>query len=215
VGITAEAIAEAVSEHQLPPLTREALDQLASFAELLQRWNARLNLTSIRTDEGVLHRHLIEGIFAASLIPPWAEPLEILDFGSGAGVPGIPIAICRPHTRVTLAESQGKKAAFLREASRQLGLTSRTYGERISGPVQAQGFDWVTMRAVDRMEEMLSRAVVQLRPKGSLMLLTSARQEDRLRATVPLAGFSWNRHELAEGAQRVAIVGQQTPTFDF
>ena len=65
MAITAETIAANVSEYWLPSLTREALEQLASFAGLLQRWNARLNLTAIRTDEGVLHRHLMEGIFAA------------------------------------------------------------------------------------------------------------------------------------------------------
>jgi 16S rRNA (guanine527-N7)-methyltransferase len=212
VAITAKTIAATVSDYGLPPLPDPALEQLASYAELLQRWNARLNLTSIRTDEGVLHRHLMEGIFAASLIPPLAEPLEILDFGSGTGVPGIPIAICRLGARVTLAESQGKKAAFLREASRRLGLKGSIYGRRISGLVQAEGFDWVTMRAVDRMEEMLSLAVVQLRPKGSLMLLISAMQEDQLRAAVPLAGFSWERHELAGRTQLLVLTGRRVLT---
>ena len=134
----------------------------------------------------------------------------MLDFGSGAGVPGIPIAICRPEARVTLAESQGKKVAFLREASRQLGLRSKIYGERISGVVQAQGFDWVTMRAVDRMEEMLGLAVQQLRPEGKLMLLISAMQEERFRATGSVAGFFWDRHELTGRAGPLALVGRQT-----
>ena len=73
----------------------------------------------------------------------------LLDFGSGGGFPGIPIALCRPEIAVTLAESQGKKAAFLQEAVRVLGLSARS---TLSGPkLLTVGFDCVTLRAVDRM----------------------------------------------------------------
>ncbi|MGB9145730.1 MAG: 16S rRNA (guanine(527)-N(7))-methyltransferase RsmG, partial [Acidobacteriaceae bacterium] len=85
--------------------------QLDAYLALLLRWNARMNLTAVRDPESILRRHFAESLFAAEHIPPGVATL--LDFGSGAGFPGIPIAIARPEIAVTLAESQNKKAAFL------------------------------------------------------------------------------------------------------
>ena len=86
--------------------------QFETYLSLLLRWNARMNLTAIRDEEGILARHFVESIACARALPAGIGTL--LDFGSGAGFPGIPIALCRPEIAVTLAESQGKKAAFLR-----------------------------------------------------------------------------------------------------
>jgi 16S rRNA (guanine527-N7)-methyltransferase len=93
------------------------------------KWNARMNLTAARKPEEIVRRHFVESIFAAQQIPKHVKTL--LDFGSGAGFPGIPIAICRPKIGVTLAESQGKKAAFLREAVRTLGLKAEVWAGRV------------------------------------------------------------------------------------
>ena len=90
------------------------------YLSLILRWNARVNLTAIRDEEGILQRHFVESIACARALP--ADITTLLDFGSGAGFPGIPIALCRPEISVTLAESQGKRAAFLHEAVRVLGI---------------------------------------------------------------------------------------------
>src|SRR3954453_5651404 len=100
----------------LPALTPSLAQQFQTYLELLLRWNARLNLTAIRDQEGILSRHFVESIACTQAIPPGVATL--LDFGSGAGFPGIPIALCRPEIAVTLAESQGKKTAFLQEVLR-------------------------------------------------------------------------------------------------
>jgi 16S rRNA (guanine527-N7)-methyltransferase len=93
----------------------EAVDSVLAggfeaYLSLLLRWNARVNLTAVRDEGGILSRHFVESIACARALP--AGIATLLDFGSGAGFPGIPIALCRPEIAVTLAESQGKKAAF-------------------------------------------------------------------------------------------------------
>ena len=98
--------------------------QMGGFEEylaLLIRWNERVNLTSVRDEEGIISRHFVESIVCARALPQGITTL--LDFGSGGGFPGIPIALCRPEIEVTVAESQGKKAAFLQEAVRVLGIS--------------------------------------------------------------------------------------------
>src|SRR5207342_666778 len=102
--------------------------QFQAYLELLLRWNARLNLTAIRDQEGILSRHFVESIACARAVPE--EVATLLDFGSGAGFPGIPIALCRPEIVVTLAESKAKKAAFLQEALRTLALRANVRAKR-------------------------------------------------------------------------------------
>ncbi len=106
------------------PLDSAVAARFEDYLILLQRWNARTNLTAIRDEEDILRRHFIECIATAHALPFQAGTL--LDFGAGAGFPGIPIALCCPEIHVTLAESQGKKTAFLREAVRTLGFLRRS-----------------------------------------------------------------------------------------
>ena len=130
-------------------LDARAVEQFEAYLALLVKWNARMNLTAVRTPEEIVRRHFAESIFAAQQIPKQAKTL--LDFGSGAGFPGIPIAICRPKIGVTLAESQGKKATFLREVVRTLGLKAEVWPGRVEEMAGERVFDAVTLRAVDKM----------------------------------------------------------------
>jgi 16S rRNA (guanine527-N7)-methyltransferase len=118
-----------------------------------------------------------------------AEIGTLLDFGSGAGFPGIPIALCRPEIAVTLAESQGKKAAFLREAVRILGISAKVYSERAEK--LATQFDCVTLRAVDRMTEAVGVATRLVRGGGCLAPMTSSGELERLK-TAAGAEFTWS-----------------------
>jgi 16S rRNA (guanine527-N7)-methyltransferase len=128
----------------LEPVRPELALSFDNYLSLLLRWNERVNLTAIRDIEGILSRHFVESIVCARALPD--ETTTLLDFGSGAGFPGIPIALCRPEIAVTLAESQGKKAAFLREAVRVLGITTKVHSARAEAlPIQ---FDCVTLHAI-------------------------------------------------------------------
>ena len=134
------------------------------YLGLLLRWNARVNLTAVRDAEGILSRHFVESIACARALPDGI--VTLLDFGSGAGFPGIPIALCRPEMTVTLAESQGKKAAFLQEAVRVLGGSAVVQSRRAE--LLTHPFDCVTLRAVDRMEAAVSAASRLVGPEGWL-----------------------------------------------
>src|SRR5271167_2858571 len=117
-----------LAEAGQPALDSKDSLQFEKYLALLQRWNQRINLTAIRDEDAILRRHFAESIACARALP--AGIAKLLDFGSGAGFPGIPVAICRPEIAVTLAESQMKKAAFLHEAARVLNLPARVYSGR-------------------------------------------------------------------------------------
>ena len=204
--MTAAEIGAAVERAGLDPLTHEVAGRLQVFLELLQKWNARLNLTAIRDPEEILQRHFIECIFAARHLP--AEIRTLLDFGSGGGFPGIPIALCRPEIQVTLGESQSKKSAFLRETVRSLGiLNAEVYNGRVEG---LEGrFEGVTLRAVDKMQEACREAIHLVAPSGYLVLFLS---DEAVKNTVSVFDqFRWDAPILLPASQRrELLIGQKS-----
>lgn len=189
-------------------LDPEAAARFETYLALLIKWNARINLTAVRDPEGILRRHFAESIFAAQEIPKAVKTL--LDFGSGGGFPGIPIAICRPKIAVTLAESQGKKAAFLREAVRTLEVKAEVWGERVEAMPPERVFDAVTLRAVDRMQEACRSAVRRLAQDGWLVVFATRRIEGPLRE---LEGIRWDEARIIPGSeQEILMMGRRDRT---
>jgi 16S rRNA (guanine527-N7)-methyltransferase len=177
-----------------------------NYLSLLIRWNARVNLTAIRDEEGILRRHFVESIVCARALP--AGIATLLDFGSGAGFPGIPIALSRPEIAVTLAESQGKKAAFLSEAVRVLGLDAKVHSGRAE--VLRNVFGCITMRAVDKMEWAVQAAVQQVRLGGWLSLMTTGKELEAHKAAAG-AEFAWAPLVLLPGGEdRLLALGERT-----
>jgi len=187
-------------------LSQSQLDQISIYLDLLLRWNARINLTAIRNEEEIVTRHFGESLFLArhlfnagatllahsamSGTPP--HPTRVLDIGSGAGFPAIPIKIWAPHIHLTLIESNHKKAAFLSEVGRALKLTDINVmpgrAEAIAISLRSKA-DVVTLRAVDRLETILPQAVAFLAPKGTLALLVTTTQIPRL---MTLTSLKWH-----------------------
>lgn len=124
-------------------LSVSQIHQLENHYNLLLKWNKVLNLTSIHGLEEIVERHYCESIFLAVHLPQGA--LTIADLGSGAGFPGVPVAVVRPECRIALIESHRRKSVFLREATRTLAnvqvLADRV--ENVDGK-----FDWAVWRAV-------------------------------------------------------------------
>ena len=192
-----------LAEAGQPALSGQVAEQFAAYCALLMRWNARTNLTAIRDEEGILRRHFVESIACARALP--AGIGSLLDFGSGAGFPGLPIALCRPEISVMLAESQNKKAAFLREAVRTLDLGAAVHSGRAES--LSQTFDCVTLRAVDRMERGIQVAVGLVRGGGCLAVLTTAADVALTRAAAD-SDFAWAEPVfLIPGTERVLLVG--------
>jgi 16S rRNA (guanine527-N7)-methyltransferase len=165
------------------PLPDQLLDQLSVFLELLLKWNLRTNLTAIREPEEIVRRHFGESLFMASHLPSSGT---LLDLGSGAGFPGLPIQLARPGLQVTLAESQHKKASFLREVVRTLALPTVVWGDRAENLPPDLRFDVVALRAVDRPEQALALARSRVAAGGLLAHLTASPTEGG--RTIPLPG---------------------------
>jgi 16S rRNA (guanine527-N7)-methyltransferase len=127
-------------------LSDPQIDQLYLHYELLLRWNERMNLTTVKPGPEMVLRHYCESLFFAAHFPVQKSAISVLDLGSGAGFPGIPIAVLRPSWRVTLVESNHRKAVFLREATRHLGNIA-IYPQRIEQVTDRA--DWVVSRAVE------------------------------------------------------------------
>jgi 16S rRNA (guanine527-N7)-methyltransferase len=202
----AQRLNELLASAGLPELDAGLAGRFETYLELLTRWNTRLNLTAIREREGILSRHFVESIACARAIPEGVATL--LDFGSGAGFPGIPIALCRPEIAVTLAESQGKKAAFLQEALRTLALRGNVSAKRAE--TLASSFDCVTMRAVDRMERAVGAAAGGLvSPSGWLVLMVTRSELPALRVAAGQA-FDWTAVlKLASSEDRVIAIARR------
>ena len=154
----------------LPEIPAALLPQLSTYLDLLLKWNARTNLTAIREPEEIVRRHFGESLFAARYLD--LNTPTLLDFGSGAGFPGLPIALLRPDIKITLAESQNKKATFLREAVRTLNLPTEVWPGRVEAMPAARQFHTIALRAVDNMEAAI--AVAASRAAHQLLLLAGS-----------------------------------------
>lgn len=186
-------------------LSPDQTGQFEVYLGLLLRWNARINLTSVREPGDIVARHFAECIFAAQHIPRQVSTL--LDFGSGAGLPGIPVSICRPEVAVTLAESQRKKATFLREVVRTLGLRAEAWDRRVEQMPRERTFDLVTLRAVDKMVEACRIGIERLKPSGILMAFATRRTEPELRK---LEGMNWHKLlPVPDSEQSLLLIGSR------
>jgi 16S rRNA (guanine527-N7)-methyltransferase len=177
---TAAHIEKAFTQAGITDLPVGAYDKFRMYLDLLLRWNERLSLTSVRAPDQIIQRHFVECAFVAAQLPQ--DIADLLDYGSGAGLPGIPIAICRPEINVTLGEAHGKKASFLREALRVLRLEGEVYDGRVE-TMPERGFDAVTMRAVEKMELAIPFALQRV--KRYIVLLTTKRSNPAHGAAIP------------------------------
>jgi 16S rRNA (guanine527-N7)-methyltransferase len=189
-------------------LPETLLARLSAYLDLLLRWNARTNLTAVRVPEEIVTRHFGESLFAARQILPAGNSsltpdTRLADVGSGAGFPGLPIKLWVPQVQVALIESQQKKATFLREVVRALGLTGVevrcTRAEQVT-----ETFDLVTLRAVESFDAIVAARLV--RPGGRLGLLIGEDQTDRARDVLPVV--QWDKPvPIPNSLRRVVLVG--------
>ena len=238
-------------------LAESQLKQISMYIDILIRWSARINLTAVRRPEDIVTRHFGESLFAArhllsvskdvasristrnhvgtvaSTVPPSpsevpaTHPPYLIDVGSGAGFPGLPIKIWAPHILLTLIESNHKKATFLREVIRATTLTNvnvfcgraQQFGlSAESGPPAPRpaasssnpSADLVTLRAVEQFDAILPIAASLLAPAGRLALLVG---EAQVRPTYNLLPtFRWNDPvPIPLSSKRVLVIGTAEP----
>jgi 16S rRNA (guanine527-N7)-methyltransferase len=167
---------------------------LLEYLALLSKWNRTYNLTAIRDPLAMVAQHLLDSLAVVPHLPLGAHA-RVADAGSGAGLPGIPLAIARPGWHVALAESSQKKAAFLRQATIELALANVEVHEgRVEGWQPRPLFDLVISRAFAALGDFMAACRHLVRPGGVLAAMKGAAPEDAprdcrlVRLEVPLLG---------------------------
>jgi 16S rRNA (guanine527-N7)-methyltransferase len=203
-------------------LSESQLCSISMYIDILARWNQKLNLTSVRQPEDIVTRHFGESLFAARHLFPSGPPgstvetpgvvkagsaaARVVDVGSGAGFPGLPIKIWRPTLSLTLIESNHKKATFLREVIRTLTLTDIDVFAGRSEDYPPVSATLVTLRAVERFESAVAAAAHLVATPGRLALLMGSSQAIRLPKLAPQ--FLWSPPVLTPlSSSRVLLVG--------
>jgi 16S rRNA (guanine527-N7)-methyltransferase len=194
-GAVAKALSEGVSELGLT-LSDAEQAQLLGYMALIQKWNKVYNLTALRNPDEILTHHLLDSL---SAIAPLARELErmqkgfldgptLLDVGSGGGLPGVVIAICCPHVKVTCVDAVSKKSAFVQQVAASLKLPNlkgvHARVENLTGP-----FDVVCSRAFASLPDFVSWSVNALSDQGVWMAMKGKRPNEEVAALPPFASL--------------------------
>jgi 16S rRNA (guanine527-N7)-methyltransferase len=158
-----------------------AVQQLLAYLDLLARWNRAYNLTAVSDPLEMVSRHLLDSLS----VMPWLSGASLLDAGSGAGLPGVPLAIMRPALAVTLLDSAGKKIRFLRQVRRELGLENvYPVQQRLEAYVPAEPLACIVSRAFSSLGQFALAARHLLQP-GVRMLAMKGQYPDEEIAGLP------------------------------
>ncbi len=155
--------------------------RLVDYIELLARWNATYNLTAVRDPAEMVTRHLLDSL----AIAPFVTGDRVADLGTGAGLPGVPLAILQPQRRFELVEANGKKARFLREVVRRLPLPNAEVVEARAEGGHASPVPCVVARALAALPELVRLATPWLAPDGELLAMKGPGWEDERRGLPP------------------------------
>jgi 16S rRNA (guanine527-N7)-methyltransferase len=190
-------------------LPGELAPPLLAYLDLLARWNRSYNLTAVRDPREMVPRHLLDSLAMDAYLDGIAS---LADLGTGPGLPGIPLAIARPQLRVTLVEANGKKARFLREAVRTLGLANAEVAEsRIEALDRTGAFDAITARALATLPQILAFGGHLLAPGGRLLAMKGARPDEEI-AALPRGWRLQTLHRLTvpglDGERHLVVVGR-------
>jgi 16S rRNA (guanine527-N7)-methyltransferase len=162
-----------------------AEERLQRYLALLDKWNAVYNLTAIREPARMVTHHLLDSLAAVPTLDALVAgvpDVRVLDVGSGAGLPGIPLALVRPGWHVTLCEPVQKKHAFLRQAIAELGLANATASlGRVEALRSPSGFAIVISRAFADLATFAASSLAQLAPGGVLVAMKGVHPDEELR----------------------------------
>lgn len=177
-------------------------ESLCHYVERLLAWNRKLNLTAVTDPTAIVDKHLLD---ALALVPVFREraPADLLDVGTGPGLPAIVLAVMLPTLRVTAVESIAKKATFVRTVSRELGFPVEVKVVRLEQLDRALRWDLVVSRATFEPTEWVERAKDLVRPGGLLVAMLSEHQ--KIPAAPPgYSAASLVEHRIGGASRRIA-----------
>ena len=171
---------DALGDARLP---RAARDKLVAYLELLAKWNRTYNLTAIREPERMITHHVLDSLAVLPHLhaPNASTSLSLLDVGTGAGLPAIPLAIARPAWRVVALDSSHKKGAFVQQAVSELALPNvEAIVARVEDYRPATGFDVVISRAFSDLARFAESSARHLAPGGRLAAMKGVRPDEEI-----------------------------------
>ena len=193
-------------------LRQKLIAGLTHYLSELTKWNKAYNLTAVRDPRDMVVRHIFDSLSAA----PWLRGTRIIDVGTGAGLPGIPLALCYPDRQFTLLDSNGKKVRFVQHVAGELGLTNvLPVQNRAESYEPEQPFDTVISRAFTALADFVSSSGRLIQSQGCLLAMKGKRPEAELQnlptgwnatsvASINVPGLEAQRHIIVlESAQVV------------
>lgn len=158
-------------------LDETQVDLLLEYVQLIARWNAAYNLTAIREPDKMLVYHLCDSLAVA----PYVGAGELLDVGTGAGLPGVVLAILNPEQPITLLDSNGKKVRFLQHVRRSLALNNLTLCQsRVENLQKAGGYAMIISRAFTELANMIALCAPLLAENGTMLAMKGKRAQEEL-----------------------------------
>ena len=177
------ALEAAVASFGLEALAETQTAKLVKHYAMVCQWNRRINLTRITEPEDAAKLHYAESLFGARLI---GAAKTMLDIGSGAGFPGIPVAVVRPELHIVALEANQKKSLFLKEAKHELGLANFDVATARLEQFDLSGYELIVSRALDRAEIVLPLVIERLTAKQRLLLYCSPDLMEKLKRQAPV-----------------------------
>jgi 16S rRNA (guanine527-N7)-methyltransferase len=187
----------------------EYCEKVRTYTELLLRWNRKVALTTVSEPQEILRFHFGEALFGMGVAGMGdVENCRLADLGSGAGFPGVPIAMARTEISVTLVESNGKKAAFLAEICRELQLNNvKVHKGRAEDMAASEQFDFVTVRALGSHKKWLKWSSERVPEQGKIALWLG---EKGIREVSALPNWRWaDPAKIPRTTNRFVLVGSK------
>lgn len=191
----------------------------ARYCQLLQEWNQRMNLTAITDDQGVAEKHFLDSLLPLTL---WELPrgARLIDVGTGAGFPAVPIKLLRPDIQITLLDSLQKRLTFLEAVCSQLGIQAELLHARAEDagrdPARRERYDVATSRAVAGMDLLAEYCLPLVRPGGVLLALKGSGGAAEARAGAAMVERcggtlrAVKEYALPSGDRRTLVVVEKT-----
>jgi 16S rRNA (guanine527-N7)-methyltransferase len=193
------ALEAALKDFQIEPLSEEQVDKLVGHYAMMVEWNRHTNLTRITAPLEAARLHYAESIFGARFL---SEARSVLDIGSGAGFPALPLAVASPEREITALESNQKKTLFLYEAKDALRIANFKVVRARLEDFDWREYDLLTSRALDRAEVVMPMVLKKMSPQQRLMLYGAPEMVARLQTKLS-ADYQIETHQIPQSQSRI------------